>query len=65
MGPATVRPSAKMLEKSAYWVALKRFCVRRSSRTMKAPVPMPEAPVSSAIAAYISGRLRPTCATSA
>ena len=38
-GPASRRGRANRLEKSAYWVAEKRFCVMRSSSTEKAPVP--------------------------
>ena len=40
-GPDTRRGSPNRLEKSAYCVAEKRFWVRRSSNTAKAPVPMP------------------------
>ena len=41
IGPVTIRPTAKMLEKSAYCVAENCFCVIRSSITPKAPVAMP------------------------
>ena len=41
IGPAMIRPMAKMLEKSAYWVAENCFCVMRSSITPKAPVAIP------------------------
>ena len=58
-GPAKVRPSAKMLEKSAYCVALKRRWVSRSSSTPKAPVPIPLVPASKKEAAYMTGRLTP------
>ena len=41
-GPARMRGIEKRLERSAYCVAEKRFSVRRSSSTPKAPVPRPE-----------------------
>ena len=64
-GPARIRGREKRLESSAYCVAEKRFWVRRRSRTLKAPVPIPPAPISKAWAAYMRGRFTPTCATAA
>ena len=55
----------KRLESSAYCVAENRFCVSRMSSTPNAPCPSPLEPSSKACAAYMSGRLTPTCATAA
>ena len=59
IGPANSRGSANRLEKSAYCVAEKRFCVTRSSRTENAPVPIPDVSSSNPVAEYIKGRLGP------
>ena len=64
-GPATVRLRAKMELKSAYCVALKRFWVSLSSSTLKAAVPSPMAPDSTAMARYMAGRFTPSWATTA
>ena len=64
-GPASTRGRVNRLESSAYCVAEKRFWVRRRSRTPKAPLPSPAEPSSNAVAAYITGRLGPTWATTA
>ncbi|PYQ04921.1 MAG: hypothetical protein DMF82_09640 [Acidobacteria bacterium] len=64
-GPASTRGIEKRLESSAYCVAEKRFCVRRSSSTPKAPVPMPLMPSSNATAEYMTRRFGPTWATTA
>ena len=65
IGPASTRGRVKRLESSAYCVAEKRFCVSRSSSTPKAPVPRPLEQVLECLAAYMTGRLTPTCATAA
>ena len=39
IGPAAIREIPNRLENKAYWVAEKRFWVRRKSRTKNAPVP--------------------------
>ena len=62
-GPASRRGSAKSPEKSAYWVAEKRFSVIRSRSTENAPVPSPPVSSSNAEAPYIQARLPPAPAT--
>ena len=57
IGPATTRGNANRLENSAYCVAEKRFSVRRSSSTEKAPVPMPDVSSSKPVAAYIASSI--------
>ena len=52
-----------MLERRAYCVAENFFCVSRSSRTLKAAVPMPIVRFSTKLAVYITGRFTPICAT--
>ena len=64
-GPASTRGIVNRLERSAYWVAEKRFWVSRSRSTPKAPMPSPLVPSSKACAAYMSGRFTPTWATAA
>ncbi len=59
-----MRGRPNRLEKSAYWVAEKRFWVMRSSSTEKAPLPRPLDSVSKPKAASISGRLTPGSAAS-
>ena len=55
-GPAISRGRPNRLEKSAYCVAEKRFCVMRNSSTPKAPMPRPVVKVSKERAPYIKRR---------